>query len=115
MAAVGENIELDGSGSFDIDAGNGGDLYGMIRFCEEVLARLNPDSVVVPGHGPVQGYADLAAYIGMLEAMAERISAMIDRGMSLEEIIAAAPSADFDAQFGTPLLFITKAYESLSR
>jgi glyoxylase-like metal-dependent hydrolase (beta-lactamase superfamily II) len=98
-----------------IDAGNGGDLYGMIRFCEEVLARLNPDSVVVPGHGPVQGYADLAAYIGMLETMAERISTMIDRGMSLEEIIAAAPSADFDAQFGTPLLFITKAYESLSR
>ena len=98
-----------------IDAGNGGDLYGMIRFCEQVLARLDEDSVVVPGHGPVRGYADLAAYIEMLETMASRISAMIDQGMSLEEIIAVAPSADFDERFGNPLLFITKAYESLSR
>ena len=98
-----------------IDAGNGGDLYGMIRFCEEVLARLNPDSVVVPGHGPVQDSAALAAYIEMLETMAERLSTMIDQGMSLEDIIAAAPSADFDERFGNPLLFIAKAYESLSR
>ena len=98
-----------------IDAGNGGDLYGMIRYCEKVLARLNPESIVVPGHGPVQGYTDLAAYVEMLETMASRLSAMIDDGMSLEEIIAAAPSADFDETFGNPLLFITKAYESLSR
>jgi glyoxylase-like metal-dependent hydrolase (beta-lactamase superfamily II) len=98
-----------------IDAGNGGDLYGMIRFCEEVLARLNADSIVVPGHGPASGYDDLASYIEMLETMAERLSAMIDRGMTLEEVLAANPSADFDERFGNPLLFITKAYESLSR
>ena len=98
-----------------IDAGNGGDLYGMIRFCEEILARLDSESVVVPGHGPVLGYDDLGAYIEMLETMAERLSAMIDQGMTLDEIIAANPSADFDERFGNPLLFITKAYESLSR
>jgi glyoxylase-like metal-dependent hydrolase (beta-lactamase superfamily II) len=98
-----------------IDAGNGGDLHGMIRFCEEILARLNPDSVVVPGHGPVRGYDDLASYIEMLETVAQRMSAMIDEGMTLDEIIAAAPTADFDESFGNPALFVTKAYESLSR
>ena len=98
-----------------IDAGNGGDLLGMIRFCEKVLARLNPDSTVVPGHGPVMGYDDLAGYIGMLETAVERMSKMIDRGMTLDEIIAAAPMADFDAQYGNPTLFLTKGYESLSR
>lgn len=36
-----------------IDAGNGGDLDGMIRFCKKVLKELNEDSIVVPGHGPV--------------------------------------------------------------
>ena len=51
----------------------------------------------------------------MLETAAERVSGMIDRGMTFDEILAAAPMADFDAQYGNPTLFLTKAYESLSR
>jgi hypothetical protein len=87
----------------------------MQHFCEAVLARLDEESRVVPGHGPVVGYAELADYASMLAAVASRISAMIDRGMSLEQILAAAPTADFDERYGNPQLFIVKAYESLSR
>ena len=98
-----------------IDAGNGGDLDGMILFCEKVLARLNEDSIVVPGHGPVMGYRDLAEFIDMLETVRNRISTMIDRGYSLEQVISAEPTAEYNETFGDPARFINRAYMSLSR
>lgn len=98
-----------------IDAGNGGDIEGMARFCSKVLKRLNDDSVVVPGHGPVMGYEEFANYVDMLETVASRIDAMIDAGMSLEDVIAANPTVGFDEQYGDPGRFIDRAYMSLSR
>ncbi len=98
-----------------IDAGNGGDLNGMIHFCKKILARINEDSVVVPGHGKVTGYDEFAAYISMLETVRNRINTMIDAGMSLEDVLAAAPTADFDVEFGDPVRFIDRSYKSLSR
>ena len=52
----------------------------MILFCESVLARLDADSKVIPGHGPVMGYDDLELYIHMLETTRNRIRDMIDLG-----------------------------------
>ena len=98
-----------------IDAGNGGDLDGMILFCEKVLARLNEDSAVVPGHGPLLSYDDLVDYVAMLETVRNRISDMIDRGMTLEDVLEARPTADYDDRFGDPARFIDRAYVSLSR
>ena len=98
-----------------IDAGNGGDIDGVIHFCNEVLARLDEDSVIVPGHGPVSAYDDLAAFIDMLETVRDSISSMIDAGMSLEEVIAAKPTAEFDEKYGDPSRLIDRAYMSLSR
>lgn len=98
-----------------IDAGNGGDIDGMIHFCEEILARLDQDSIVVPGHGPVMGYDDLAAFIDMLETVRTRISEMIDAGMTLEEVLAAASTSEFDERYGDPSGLINRAYTSLSR
>ncbi|MFB3079283.1 MAG: MBL fold metallo-hydrolase, partial [Lysobacterales bacterium] len=36
-----------------IDADNGGSLDGLIAFCEAVLAEIDEDTTVVPGHGAV--------------------------------------------------------------
>lgn len=98
-----------------IDAGNGGDLEGMINFCESVLAMINEQTIVIPGHGPVLGYADLADYILMLATVGQRIDVMINQGKTLDEVIAANPTAEFDEKFGEPGRFINRAYTSLSR
>jgi glyoxylase-like metal-dependent hydrolase (beta-lactamase superfamily II) len=98
-----------------IDAGNGGDLDGMILFCEKVLARLNEESTVVPGHGPLLGYNEFVNYIAMLETTRNRISDMIDRGMTMEQVHEARPTAEFDEKFGDPARFVDRAYVSLSR
>ena len=98
-----------------IDAGNGGDIEGMIRFCESVLDRLDPESIVVPGHGPVLAYDDLAAFVDMLKTVRDRIGPMIDRGMSVEEVIESAPTREFDERYGDPKMFIDRAYLSLAQ
>lgn len=98
-----------------IDAGNGGDLDGMIVFCEKVLERLNEDSIVVPGHGPVLAYKDMQDYISMLKVIRGRINALIGEGKSLQDVIAAKPTAEFDEKYGDPARLIDRAYMSISR
>jgi glyoxylase-like metal-dependent hydrolase (beta-lactamase superfamily II) len=98
-----------------IDADNGGDLNGMIAFCRAVLGRINVKTRVIPGHGPVMDYAALEAFTAMLETMRNRMQVMLDQGMTLEDVLAANPAADFTERFGDPQLFITKAYMSLGR
>ncbi len=98
-----------------IDADNGGSLSGMIKFCKAVLASIDADTVVIPGHGPVSDAAGLAAYIAMLEDVESTIREMVADGMSLEEVIAAKPTAAYDARYGFPMMFIDRSYASLKR
>lgn len=97
-----------------IDAGNGGTLDGVIKFCSKTLKRLNKDTVVVPGHGPVSDYQGLADYIAMLSDIRERMMALIEDGATLEEVYAAKPTAAYDAKMGDNTGFINRAYMSLT-
>ena len=90
----------------------------MIRFCEETLAQIDGNTVVIPGHGPVTDTARLGQYLVMLRTVRERIQGMIDEGKSLEEITAAAPTADFDAVYGpesASLGFVNRVYTDLTQ
>ena len=98
-----------------IDADNGGDLDGMIRFCRAVLAELEPGAIVIPGHGPVADYAKLERYVEMLSDVRETIAALIADGASLQQVIAAQPTAKWDAEFGDPTRMIDRSYAALSR
>jgi glyoxylase-like metal-dependent hydrolase (beta-lactamase superfamily II) len=101
-----------------IDADSGGEIDGMIRFCEAVLAELAPGATVIPGHGEVTDYAALARYVEMLKTVRERVAGMLDRGMSVEEVIEAKPTADLDARFGdvaNSLGFVDRVYTSLEK
>jgi glyoxylase-like metal-dependent hydrolase (beta-lactamase superfamily II) len=101
-----------------IDADSGGEIDGMIAFCEAVLAELKPGAIVIPGHGEVTNYAALQRYIEMLKTVRTRVSEMIDRGMSVAEVIAAKPTADLDETFGdvaNSLGFVDRVYTSLKK
>jgi cyclase len=98
-----------------IDAGNGGDIDGMIEFCKSVLDAIETDTAVLPGHGPVLAYQDLADYINMLETVRDRIGRLLDAGSTLEEVFAASPTREFDDRYGDPTRLIDRAYMSLSR
>lgn len=99
-----------------IDADSGGDIDGMIAFCQAALDQLDSESIVIPGHGDVTDYATMKAYIEMLTTVRDRISKLIDEGKSLEEILAAAPTSDYDERYGDiskSLGFIDRVYNSL--
>lgn len=98
-----------------IDADNGGDIEGVIAFCSGVLARIDPDAIVVPGHGPVTDYAKLKEYVEMLQAVRDRIAALIATGATLEQVVAAKPTAPWDAAKGNPAGFVNRAYTSLKQ
>ena len=98
-----------------IDADNGGDLDGVIRFCEAVLQEINTETVVIPGHGQIAGYTDLVAYLSMLKTIRGRIVELIEQGATLEDVIAANPTAEWDATKGPPGRLLNRAYKSLTR
>ena len=99
-----------------IDADNGGDIDGTIAFCRAVLAELEAGATVIPGHGAIARYADLARFTEMLESVRNRIADLIAMGASLEQVIAARPTADWDSEFGGDAnRLIDRAYVTLSR
>ena len=101
-----------------IDADSGGDIDGMIAFCQAVLDEIAPDATVIPGHGPIVGTTELQAYIDMLKTVRDRIAGLIAEGKSMEEVIAAKPTADFDETYGPEgqsLGFVNRVYTSLTK
>jgi glyoxylase-like metal-dependent hydrolase (beta-lactamase superfamily II) len=98
-----------------IDADNGGSLSGIIDFCSGVLEEIEPGTVVIPGHGPVSDYQGLADYVMMLRTIRDRIASLISTGASLEQVIAARPTAEWDEERGDPARLIDRAYASLAR
>ena len=99
-----------------IDAGNGGELDGMIEFCRAVLAEIDEDTAVIPGHGLVSDYQGLADYIDMLATIRDRIAGLIAGGADLDAVMAAGPTADFDERYGeNSALLINRAYMSMTR
>lgn len=100
-----------------IDYVAGGSIDGMIRAANDNIAMTGPDTIVVPGHGPIGGTADLVEYRDMLVDIRDNVAAMKREGKSLEEIIAAAPTAKYDAKWGqaviSPALFTTLVYRGV--
>lgn len=98
-----------------IDSDNGGGIDGMIQMCEAVLKEIGKDTVVIPGHGPLATYADLAEYVTMLKKIRERIAALVGGGATLDKVVAAKPTAEWDAVWGDPTALIDRTFASLKR
>jgi len=97
-----------------IDSGNGGSIDGVIHFCQQVLKQINRDTIVIPGHGSVTNYQAMQDYVDMLVTIRNRIKKLIDQGSSLEQVIAAKPTAEFDEAKGDNTMLVNRAYHSLA-
>jgi glyoxylase-like metal-dependent hydrolase (beta-lactamase superfamily II) len=98
-----------------IDADNGGSLSGIIEFCSKVLEEIDSTYTVVPGHGPVTDAQALVGYVAMLSTIRDRMNALIGSGATLEQVIAAQPTSEWDERKGSPASFLNRAYSSLTR
>lgn len=102
-----------------VDAGNGGTLAGLIAAQEKALKVCNEQTRIIPGHGSLVGKSDLQAYHDMLATIHQRVSDLIRKGRSLEQVRAAAPSREFDERWGkglfSPDAFVQRVFIELNR
>ncbi|CAD6526243.1 hypothetical protein LMG28727_02138 [Paraburkholderia kirstenboschensis] len=83
-----------------IDNEDGGSIDGAIHWANEAVARTSDHTIVVPGHGPIGTRTDLIAFRDMLVTVRNNVAALKQQGKALDEIIAAKPTAAFDARWG---------------
>ena len=101
-----------------IDYSTGGNIDGMITAADANLVTATDKTIVIPGHGhPVSNRAELKEYRDMLVAIRENVSKLKKQERSLDAVIAAKPTAAYDAKWGqfviTPDLFTKLVYEGV--
>jgi glyoxylase-like metal-dependent hydrolase (beta-lactamase superfamily II) len=101
-----------------IDLDGGGTIQGLVAAVEKGLSLADPDTRIIAGHGPMSDRAGLEEYHGMLVAARDRVQALVDQGMTLEQAVQAKPTAEWDELLGgvwiTPAQFVTFIYNSLT-
>jgi glyoxylase-like metal-dependent hydrolase (beta-lactamase superfamily II) len=101
-----------------VDLSSGGSVDGMIAAADRVLAMAGERTRIIPGHGPLSGRAELRAYRDMLATVRDRVRALAREGKTLEQVLAARPSAEFDARWGQgfmkPESFVRIVYQSVA-
>jgi glyoxylase-like metal-dependent hydrolase (beta-lactamase superfamily II) len=83
-----------------IDNEDGGSIDAAIRWANKAVERTTDRTIVVPGHGAVGSRPQLIEFRDMLVAVRNNVAALKQQGKSLDEIIAAKPTAAFDAKWG---------------
>jgi hypothetical protein len=73
----------------------------MIEAIESLIPLVDDDTVVVPGHGAMADRDGVLGFLSMLRTVEGRVLPLIAANLTAPEIIAAAPTAEFDARWGT--------------
>jgi glyoxylase-like metal-dependent hydrolase (beta-lactamase superfamily II) len=104
---------------------DGGGINGVIAALNRIIELTVPEekqeggTLVIPGHGRLCDEADVVEYRDMVTIIRDRIKSMIEMGMTLRQVQAAKPTADYDGRYGatsgfwTTEQFVAAAYESL--
>jgi cyclase len=104
-----------------IDLQNGGSVQGLISALNRILQLTVPlkyqegGTYVVSGHGRICDEADVVEYRDMVTIIRDRVQDLIKKGMTLDQVKAARPTRDYDAEYGGPNdAFLEAVYRSLN-
>jgi glyoxylase-like metal-dependent hydrolase (beta-lactamase superfamily II) len=110
-----------------IDAARGGTINGIVEGLNHIIDLSVPEfrseggTIVIPAYGRICDIADVAYYRDMTTILRDRIQDLVKKGMSLEQVKAARPTADYDGRYGattgpwTTDMFIEAVYKTLPR
>ncbi len=87
-----------GIGYLYVDLNNGGSLAGILDALGTIIGESGPHTKIIPGHGPITDRNGVIAERDLILTLRDRISSLIAQGKTLEEVVAARPTAEFDAQ-----------------
>jgi len=83
---------------------SGGSVNGMIKVINQIFPMIDESTKVVPGHGPVSNKARLQQYVSMLTTIRDNVSRLMQKGNTMDEVIAAKPTRAFDEKWGKGFL-----------
>jgi cyclase len=96
-----------------LDYCTGGWIGGMVDATQKLIDLSDDKTRIVPGTGPLQTRADVAAEHDMLATLKEDLWQLMRKGMGVNDMIAAGATSKFDAKWGNSDLFISNAYMGL--
>ncbi|WP_338244899.1 MBL fold metallo-hydrolase [Aurantiacibacter hainanensis] len=99
-----------------VDVGSGGNVEQLLSSLSRVIAMIDEDTVIIPGHGELATRSDLVAFHAMIAEGVRRIEALRESGVSLEDAIARRPVAGLvnaEGGFISDDAFVTSVWQSL--
>lgn len=96
-----------------IDLNSGGTLRGTLEAIDIAIALAGRDTRIIPGHGELSTRADLLVFRELIVEIQRRVGRLIAQGMTLEQVIANAPTADLDERWGSPERILAAVYHEL--
>ena len=73
---------------------NGGNILGIIKAVNDLIARTNDSSKIIPGHGPISSRNDLINYRNNLQLIVDRIKDGMAKNLTVEQIEQKNPVKD---------------------
>jgi glyoxylase-like metal-dependent hydrolase (beta-lactamase superfamily II) len=86
----------------NIDRNNGGSLPGLINALNAVVQNAGPNTKIIPGHGPIVDRNAVTAHRDLVIGLRDKVAALVKEGKTQEQVVAAKPTADFDAKVQQP-------------
>ena len=80
-----------------VDVSTGGGVVAYIANVATVLARIDDNTIVVPGHGSVANKADLQRFHRMLDITISRVKSALAAGDTVEAIVAQGLGEEWSA------------------
>lgn len=123
VIATGDVFRLDSWPYIDLE--NGGSIEGILDSLNDLVDLAVSDTLaeggtlIVPGRGRICDEGDLVRYRDMVTVIRDRIRALMERGLSLDEIKAAEPAFEYESRYGqrndwTAEMFVEAIYRSLA-
>lgn len=81
-----------------IDLDNGGTVDGFIAGQEAILAMADDETRIIPGHGTLTDKSGVEEDLAVLKAGQEKVRALVEQGMSEDEVLAANPLEEFNSR-----------------
>jgi cyclase len=96
-----------------VDVANGGTVQGTIDALQMLVDLAGPNTKILPGHGVVSTREDVAAFRDLTIELKKRFTGLIRQGMTLEQVVAARPTADLDEKYGSSERLIPAFYDAI--
>ena len=91
----------------------------FVAALDKVLAQADDNTKIIPWRGPLVGKRELQEWRNVLATTRDRVAAMIREGRTVDQIIAAKPTAEFDAKWtsrgGNPANFVRQIHAGLTQ